>query len=122
MTIEDPHPSDQEMLLAADGELSARRAAGIRTHLAVIRRVQSERRYKKGSYEMRFLRIPSLDLNAMLWLKPLGGGQDVVIPMASTSFLRPGWHYSIPMLFKTLRKHAQRRLTASNVPAPSNQG
>lgn len=34
MTIEDPHPSDQEMLLAADGELSSRRAASIRAHLA----------------------------------------------------------------------------------------
>jgi hypothetical protein len=34
MTIEDPHPSDQEMLLTADGEISPRRAAGIRAHLA----------------------------------------------------------------------------------------
>ncbi len=34
MTIEDPHPSDQEMLLVADGESSPRRAAGIRAHLA----------------------------------------------------------------------------------------
>ena len=34
MTIEDPHPSDQEMLLAADGELSPRREASIRAHLA----------------------------------------------------------------------------------------
>jgi hypothetical protein len=34
MTIEDPHPSDREMLLAADGELSSRRAASIRAHFA----------------------------------------------------------------------------------------
>jgi hypothetical protein len=34
MTIEDPHPSDQELLLAADGELSSRCAASVRTHLA----------------------------------------------------------------------------------------
>ena len=34
MTIEDPHPSDQELLLAADGELSSRCAASVRAHLA----------------------------------------------------------------------------------------
>jgi hypothetical protein len=34
MSMEDPHPSDQELLLAADGETSPRRAASIRAHLA----------------------------------------------------------------------------------------
>ena len=34
MAIEDPHPSDQEVLLYADGEMSSRRAARIRAHLA----------------------------------------------------------------------------------------
>ena len=34
MTIEDAHPSDQEMLLVADGEISPRRAESIRKHLA----------------------------------------------------------------------------------------
>jgi hypothetical protein len=34
MTIEDPHPSDQELLLAADGEVSSRLAQSIRGHLA----------------------------------------------------------------------------------------
>ena len=34
MMIEEPHPSDQELLLASDGELSPKRAASIRAHFA----------------------------------------------------------------------------------------
>jgi hypothetical protein len=92
----------------------------LRTHLSVIRRIRIDPRFQTRNYELRFLRIPSLDLNALLWLKGAEGLQDILIPMASIPFLRPGWHYSVPKLFDSVRKPAQRRLAATNAPPENN--
>jgi hypothetical protein len=88
----------------------------IRRHLDAVRRTRSSPRYRKGSYAMRLLRIPALDLNALLWLKPLKKREDVLIPMASNPLLRPGWPYSVPKLFARAHGQAIRRLAASTMP------
>jgi hypothetical protein len=93
----------------------------IRAQISLIRRAQSDPRYQSGSYEMRFLRIPALDLNGLLWLKGSYGSQDIVIQMTSIGGLRAGWPYSVEKLFSKIRKHAQRRLAASNAPVRGNQ-
>jgi hypothetical protein len=86
------------------------------TRLSVIRRVERDPRYETGSYELRFLRVPALDLSALLWLKSEGTGQDAVIPMGAQAFVRPGWPYVPEKLFAALEGHARSRLAASTVP------
>jgi hypothetical protein len=88
----------------------------IRTNLDAVRRTRSNPRYRRGSYAMRLLRIPALDLNALLWLKPLNKGKDVVIPMVSIALLRPGWPYSVETLFTRVNSRAVRRLATSTRP------
>jgi hypothetical protein len=88
----------------------------IQTHLSVLRRVKQDPRYEGVSYELRFLRIPALDLNALLWLKPVKSGQEFVIPMGSIALLRPGWPYSVDKLFYAVQGLARRRLADSSVP------
>jgi hypothetical protein len=86
------------------------------THFSVIKRVQRDPHYEMSRYEMRFLRISALDLNALMWLKATTDDKDVLIPMGSVAIVRPGWPYSVPKLFKTVERHAHRRLNSSSIP------
>jgi hypothetical protein len=90
----------------------------IQTHLSVIRRVQVDRRYQDDSYELRFLRVPALDQNALLWLAPTGTGENLLIPMGRQSVLRAGWPYSLAQWFQAVESHAQQRLTSTSVRGP----
>jgi hypothetical protein len=47
--------------------------------LANLAQVQS------GNFEVRMLRVPSVDHIDALWLKNNGSGDDLVVPIASTS-------------------------------------
>src|SRR5580698_706427 len=40
---------------------------------------------QSGSYELRMLRLPSVQLTDAVWLKNKGRGEDIVIPIASKS-------------------------------------
>lgn len=91
------------------------------SRLSLIRRVQEDPRYGAVTYELRYLRIPALDLSALLWLKPAEGGEDVVIPMGYHALLRSGWPYSYPKLFDALEDHARRRLASSTLPRNASE-
>ena len=90
----------------------------IQTHLSVMRRVQANPRYEKAFRELRFLRVPALDQNALLWLVPSGTGENLLIPMGRQSMLRAGWPYSLTQWFQAVESHAQRRLTSSSIRRP----
>jgi hypothetical protein len=87
------------------------------TRFAAVQRAARDERYQGTAYVARYLRIPSLDLTALLWLKPRRGDDDIVIPLGRQAFLRPGWPYTLPGLFRSLKRHALRRLACSNLPA-----
>jgi len=93
----------------------------IQTQLAVLKRVRRDPRYRRASYEARFLRVPSLDVNALLWLKPLDSGEDLLIPMGAQSVVRAGWPYSAAKWFALVEGHAQRRLKSSTAPRRSEE-
>lgn len=93
----------------------------IRRHLDAVRRARSSARYRKSSFAMRLLRIPALDLIALLWLKAPNKGEDVLIPMNSNPLLRPGWPYSVSKLFARANGQAIRRLAASTKPPSRSQ-
>ncbi len=93
----------------------------IPTHQAAIHRNSAKFRSRKISYDMRFLRIPALDLNALLWFKPNGKGEDVIIPMASIALLRPGWPYSVQKLFSKVEAEARRRLAVAALPTSGKE-
>ena len=91
------------------------------TYLATLRCAASSGRFGKGEYAMRLLRIPSLDLNALLWLKSKKKEGDLLIPMAPVPLLRRGWYYSTAALFARAHGDAVRRLAASTLPAANSQ-
>lgn len=70
MLRENPHPSDQQLLLAADGELSARRAAQVRSHLAACRGCRARMAEIEGIIS-DFARIHRQTLDPRL--PPIGG-------------------------------------------------
>jgi hypothetical protein len=65
MQIRDPHPSDQELVLAADGELSKRRETRLRTHLAVCRECRVRTEELEGATD-EFVRIRRESLDPLL--------------------------------------------------------
>jgi len=67
---------------------------------------------------LRFLRVPALDQNALLWLAPTGTGENLLIPMGRQSVLRAGWPYSLAQWFQAVESHAQQRLTSTSVRGP----
>lgn len=71
-----------------------------------------------GSYEPRLLRIPSLYLDA-LWLKNLGAGEDLVVPIASkSSDLVAGQTYTGDSFINLVRELAQKP-SFDNRPRPA---
>jgi len=77
--------------------------------LQTIERMISDSRLVKRRYELRFLRIPGLDLNGLLWLHSAGGADDRIVQLGTSSMLRAGWQYSVEQLLARLRPHAERR-------------
>jgi hypothetical protein len=87
----------------------------IRAYFNSIQRIRRDPRYARGNFEMRFLRIPGLDFNGLLWLRPASSGEDRVIPMTANLLLRPGWPYTVDKLFAKLRDRATSRMTSTPV-------
>jgi hypothetical protein len=85
--------------------------------LAEIRKAEQDPRYRQGSYELRLLKIPGLDLRA-LWLKDKRGNDDVLIPIAPThsKLLTPSRPYSVQELIAAVRELARKRLEFDSSP------
>jgi hypothetical protein len=89
-------------------------------------RIMSDPEIRKGRYELRYLRIPGLDLNGLLWLHSANGTGDRVVQLGVSPMLRAGWPYSVERLLARLRPHAQRRRRpstgAANSSSPAQAG
>lgn len=71
---------------------------------------------QSGSYELRTLRLPSVQLTDAVWLKNKGGGKDLVIPIASKSKqLVPGRKYTADDFLKVAQGLAKQE-TFDNSP------
>jgi hypothetical protein len=77
--------------------------------LKAAKRLMSRAEVRKGNYELRFLRIPGLDLNGLLWLHSLEDGKDRVVQLGKSPLLRAGWPYTIESLLAKLVPHAEQR-------------
>jgi hypothetical protein len=61
-----------------------------------------------GSYELRMLRLPSVQLTDAIWLKNKGAGKDIIIPIASKSpELAPGKVYKASDFLNITRELAK---------------
>ena len=92
-------------------------------HLRVMetaKRLESHRELRRGNYELRFLRIPGLDLNGLLWLHSLDGNEDRVVQVGRSRMLRAGWLYDAAGLLARLRPHAERRRRPLSLAVQSN--
>jgi hypothetical protein len=84
--------------------------------LAEIQKVETSPRFSKGSYELRFLRIPALYV-AAVWLHDLEGDGDVVIPIPPTAPpLEAGVDYSPSKFISLLQAPAQQKLRFDSSP------
>jgi hypothetical protein len=77
--------------------------------METAKRLMSRPEISKENYELRFLRIPGLDLNGLLWLRSSDGSKDRVVQLGKGPMLRAGWPYTIESLLARLRPHAERR-------------
>jgi hypothetical protein len=82
-----------------------------RLQLATIQRMLSHPSIRNGNFELRFLRIPGLDLNTLLWFHAANGTRDRLVQLGKGHLLRAAWPYYPEQLFSGLRPHAERRRT-----------
>jgi len=80
-----------------------------RRQLQTIERMLSNPSHAGKRYELRFLRIPGLDLNALLWLHSADGADDRIVHLGASHMLRAGWQYPAEKALARLRPHAERR-------------
>jgi hypothetical protein len=74
--------------------------------LEEIHKAVDNRKFQKGSYELRVLGVPALYVTA-LWLNDLRDKQDVVIPIPPTNeLLKPSEVYTPSQFIKMLKSRS----------------
>jgi hypothetical protein len=89
----DLHPSEQELLLSADGELPWRRAAWVRTHLAACWSCRSRMAEIEGTIA-DFVRATHQSVDPTL--PPIGGSRALLqaqLAESAREFRREGWRH-----------------------------
>ena len=88
----------------------------VRATEAAISRAEELPELESGGHELRLLRIPGAYVIA-LWLKPEGGGEDLLIPIGETPpEIEPGRPYKPDELFGALAEPARRQLEFDSSP------
>ena len=89
----------------------------ISVQAAVYIRVLQDAAYDDKSYELRFLRIPGLDINSLLWLKDESQSEsDLIVPLDLYPELNIGTAYSITTMEEALLARARSRMAFNSAP------